>query len=96
MGKFTIKELENALVKIDNGKTPGTDGIPGEFLKWLNTKDAIEIILDLINDIWELETIPTECEIARVVIIIKKQTPISRKTIDQYPSYKAYIRSMQD
>ena len=32
-------------------------------------------MLNLINDIWELETIPSECEIARVVSIYKKGNP---------------------
>ena len=34
IGKFTLEEFEKARLKIDNGKTPGTDGVPGEFIKW--------------------------------------------------------------
>ena len=45
IGKFTLEEFEKARLKIDNGKTPGTDGVPGEFIKWLNTNEAEEIIL---------------------------------------------------
>ena len=98
--KFTMKEFENARKKIANGKTPGTDGIPGEFIKWLNTEIAKQIILDLINDIWTLETIPSESEIARVVTIYKKANPDlpqNYRPISLLQSiYKIYARMIQN
>ena len=71
--EFDIDELREALRRIKNGKTPGTDGIPGEFLKWLNLEEALKEVLILINGIWTLERIPEECEIARVVSILKRK-----------------------
>jgi len=73
--EFTLTELENTLDNTANGKTPGTDGIPNEFLKWLNIEDSKKIILQILNDMWILEVIPTECEIARIVSIYKKGNP---------------------
>ena len=88
------------MLEIDNGKNPGTAGIPGDFLKWLNIEDAIEVILDLINDIWELETIPTESEIARVVTIYKKgnpDLPENYRPISLLQRlYKVYARLLQN
>ena len=70
-----MDELRKAANKISNGKTPGTDGVPGEFLKWLNNDSASELILDLLNDLWTLETLPSDNKIARVVTIYKKGNP---------------------
>ena len=69
---FTEKELEHTLKLLKNNKAPGTDGIPLEFYKWTNTESALEWILLILNKMWELEEIPTESEIARIVSIYKK------------------------
>ena len=99
-GKFTLEEVDKARSKIDNGKTPGTDGIPGELIKWLNTKEAIEIILGIVNDMWEIESIPSESEIARVVTIYKKSNPDLpenyRPIAILQTIYKIYARLVQN
>ena len=45
---ITMDELLNILKKFKNNKSPGPDGIPMEFFKWLNA-DSLALILDLIN-----------------------------------------------
>ena len=70
-GLFTIEELNHVIDKFKNDKSPGPDGIPMEFYKWLN-EDARVHILFLLNKCWELEILPDTMELAEVVTLYKK------------------------
>ena len=51
--KCTQGALDRFLKKAKNRKSPGTDGIPVEFYKWL-TEQAREYVLDILNELWEM------------------------------------------
>ena len=70
-----LRIFKRTLKLLKNNKAPGTDGIPLEFFKWINTKPALEWVLLILNKMRELEEIPTESEIARIVSIYKKGGP---------------------
>ena len=50
-GKITMTELIHTVTNFKNNKSPGPDGIPVEFFKWLNA-EGLEHILDFLNDCW--------------------------------------------
>ena len=68
---FSLEELDRVLQNCKNGKSPGPDGIPLEFLKWLNNEARL-YVLDILNTCWELKIIPEQLEIAEVVTLYKK------------------------
>ena len=90
---FNIEELERFLKKAKNNKSPGPDGIPMEFYKWLNS-DLKHEVLDIINKIlsenWFLENM----EEANVVTLYKKgnvEDPANYRPISLLqPVYKIY------
>ena len=43
VGEITMIELIEAATKFKNNKSPGPDGIPVEFFKWLNA-ESLECI----------------------------------------------------
>ena len=69
-------------------------------LKWLNTEGSQQIILDILNDMWNLEAIPDEAEIARIVTIYKKGNPEIpsnyRPIAFRQTLYKLYARNIQN
>ena len=67
-GKFTIEELHIVIRKLKNNKSLGPDGIPTEFLKYLDG-EGLEIVLDILNDCWEKEILPSELELAELVTL---------------------------
>ena len=84
--KFQIEELEIVLKKSKTNKSPGPDGIPIEFIRWLDrpkaaidgiggpreTGTALDAILDLLNECWEKDILPSDLEYAEVVTLYKK------------------------
>ena len=51
-----------------NNKSSGPDTIPIEFFKWLND-EALETIVEMLNQCWELEIMPDELELANVATL---------------------------
>ena len=70
--EFEIQELIRFLKKAKNSKSPGPDGIPMEFYKWLNGQ-VLEVILDIVNKIWQEEWFLENMEEANVVTLYKKR-----------------------
>ena len=68
---FTMDELDIVLKKAKTNKETGPDGLPLEFFKWLSN-DAKEIVLEILNNCWEAEILPTSLELAEVVTLYKK------------------------
>ncbi|XP_017304472.1 uncharacterized protein LOC108254040, partial [Diaphorina citri] len=56
---FTTDDIKNAISKLNNKKSPGSDSIPAEFLKLLDI-DGITLITDIINSIYQTGQIPVD------------------------------------
>jgi len=69
--EIELKELIQIIRRLKQGKTPGPDGVPIEFLKELHG-DILEEIRTLMNEWWNKEEMPEEITNARVVLIFKK------------------------
>ena len=84
---FVIEELDFILKKCKNNKSPGPDGIPLEFFKWLDppktgkvgdrlkerdSNNAIFEVLEIINTCWTHTILPSDLEFAEVVTLYKK------------------------
>ena len=69
-GVITLEELRIVSNKCKNNKNPGADGIPLEFFKWL-TDEALQPILELLNECWEADIMPGNLEVADVVTLYK-------------------------
>ena len=54
-----------------NKKSPGPDGTPTEFFKWINA-DNLKLTREFLNACWMLETLPNEFEIVNVLTLYKK------------------------
>ncbi|CAG2187633.1 unnamed protein product [Mytilus edulis] len=59
MGPITDDEIKAAIKKLKNNKAPGVDGIPAEVLK-SDINLNVNILRDLLNEIWEKEILPTQ------------------------------------
>lgn len=57
--ELTHEEIKMAIKKLKNGKASGIDSIPTETLK-IGEENTTQMMHDLINKIWNEETIPTE------------------------------------
>ena len=68
---ITMSELMAAIRRLKRGKAPGPDEIPMEFYKELQETN-LEHILELLNEWWAEEEVPTQVLQARVVLIFKK------------------------
>jgi hypothetical protein len=60
-----MADLENALRMSKNRKAPGIDEINMELIKYA----SIKLIIQLLNDIWNVGKIPEEWKTARIVNI---------------------------
>ena len=67
---FEMEELDHVLKKGKNNKSPGGDGIPIEFFKWL-TVEALEYIITILNQYWNNEITPNEMETTEVVTLFQ-------------------------
>ena len=70
-GHITLEEFDLALRTAKNNKAAGPDDIPVELFKYLNPQNRSHV-LDVLNDWWTTEAIPTEQLCAQVVSIFKK------------------------
>src|SRR5271154_304450 len=68
---FVLFELKKALEKLKKKKAPGVDAIPSEFFKNLNN-EALIVILDILNRIFEGEGMPDNFTEAIVFPLFKK------------------------
>lgn len=71
INEFSDEELVHVWRKTKNNKSPGNDGIPIEFYKWLDA-DNRRAVLAILNQCWNDKTIPRELELANVVTLYKK------------------------
>ena len=68
---ITKEELKAAILKTQNGKAHGPDNIPPEVLK-ADPDTTADIMLNLINEVWEQETTPAEWSEGYIVKLPKK------------------------
>ena len=68
---ITIGEVKAIIKKCKNNKSPGPDGIPIEFFKWLSD-NALELIVEILNHCWINNVLPDSLEQAEVVTLYKK------------------------
>lgn len=67
----SYEETREAILKLKNGKAAGSDGVPGELLKYGG--DVLwNVIHELIVHVWNHEVIPDEWKLAVIVPIYKK------------------------
>lgn len=69
--EISLTELQNTIQKIKYGKAPGYDRITAEMVKNMGRK-ATEVLLKLLNQIWEEEQFPKDWQMALIVPIFKK------------------------
>ena len=95
---FDDEELCAFLKKAKNNKSPGNDGIPMEFFKWLNWKARKEV-LAIINQLWDNEWFLETMEEANVVTLYKKgnvEDPANYRPISLLQClYKIYASIIQ-
>jgi hypothetical protein len=70
---ITKEELKAAILKTENGKAHGPDNIPPEFLN-ADPDTTADIMINLINEVWEQETAPAEWSEGYIVKLPKKDT----------------------
>ena len=73
---FTMFELEKALKKLKNNKSPGFDNVINEFLK-LNTPLFKEVLLYVFNALYNNSYFPEAWSIGLIIPIFKKGNPDS-------------------
>ncbi|CAG2205267.1 unnamed protein product [Mytilus edulis] len=71
MGPITHDEIKAAIKKLKNNKAPGVDGIPAEVLK-SDINLNVNILRDLLNEIWEKEILPTQWKDGIIIKLQKK------------------------
>lgn len=67
---FNFEEIKNTIKKLKNNKSPGPDGIPGEFYK-KGGDMIIEDLKELFKKILENEKVPTEWNEGKTTLIHK-------------------------
>ena len=96
--EFSIEELDIIIRKLKNKKSPGPDGKPTEFFKFLDG-DARLLVLDILNDCWRTEIMPSELELAELVTLYKKgnvENPANYRPIALLNTlYKLYASLLQ-
>ena len=70
-GEIDMNELEEAVRTLKSSKAPGPDGIPSELIKCLGSESR-KVILELLNDCWNKETLTKDMNDAKLTIIYKK------------------------
>ena len=68
---FTKEELNEAIRRLKNNKTPGPNGVTSELIKLLN-EEARGKLLELLNKCWEEEELFEEMNQADLAVIYKK------------------------
>ena len=70
-GDISVDEIRQQLTTLKNWKAGGMDRIKNEMLKICDSKEGLEMLSTLLNQIWEKETLPSELEIGRIVTLFK-------------------------
>ena len=78
---FTKEELNEAISRLRNNKTPGPNRVTSELIKLLSG-EAREKLRELLNRCWEEEELFEEINQADLAVIYKKERQSSLKTID--------------
>lgn len=65
------EEIDNAIKKLKNGKSPGHDKITAEMIKNMGTVGKL-ILHQIYNRVWKEEKVPTDWTIGVIVPIFKK------------------------
>ena len=73
---FSAAELDEALCKLNTGKSPGPDGVPNELLQQLSTRGK-SLLLALVNKSWTAAEVPASWRNAEIIAIPKKGKPPS-------------------
>ena len=68
----SMQEVGNAIKNLKNHKSPGSDGIPGELLKF-GGGATVNKLYELIVNIWNQEEVPQEWKNARIISIYKNK-----------------------
>ena len=68
---FTKEELNEAISRLKNNKTPGPNGVTSELIKLLD-EEARGKLLELLNKCWEEEEVFEEMNQADLAVIYKK------------------------
>ena len=67
------EEVERAIMRLKNNKSPGVDGITGEMIK-AGGEELRKEILRICNDIWKGERMPEEWIKSLLILIPKVET----------------------
>lgn len=73
---FTIGDIKNAILVMPNGKSPGPDGFPAEFLKTFVDKLS-PLLLNMFNEMLELGILPPTLRQATISLILKDRDSLS-------------------
>ena len=71
----TVKEVEDAIRSLKNGKVTGIDAIHAEMLK-VDLPTSVGVLSPFFNEVWEREEIPEDWRNGLIVKIPKKGTVI--------------------
>jgi hypothetical protein len=95
--QFDINELKQAIRSAKNNKSPGDDGLPYELLKHLH-KNALKILLNFYNKIWEGGILPKDWHHAIILPLLKPgklpSNPESYRPISLTPTICKVMETM--
>ena len=95
--QFDINELKQAIRSAKNNKSPGDDGLPYELLKHLH-KNALKIMLNFYNNIWEGGKMPKDWHHAIILPLLKPgkipSNPESYRPISLTPTICKVMETM--
>ncbi len=71
MQEISIEEIKRAINKLKAGRSPGIDGISAEMIK-CDKDTSCKMLQDIINKVWNSETLPVEWKKGVIVKLPKK------------------------
>ncbi len=76
LGPITYKEVESAIKKLCNGKSPGSNGLTAEFYK--HFEELLSPVLEAVfNGIFENKSLSFSQCLAIIILLFKKGDPLS-------------------